>query len=57
MRIFLNLSQESLGEAAGMTRETVNRLLAELQRNGLILVKGSAVHLLQPEELRRIALA
>ncbi len=40
-----------------MTRETVNRLLAELQRNGLIQVNGSAVHLLQPHELRRIALA
>jgi CRP/FNR family transcriptional regulator, cyclic AMP receptor protein len=56
-RIFLNLSQESLGEAAGMTRETVNRLLAELQRTGLIQVNGSAVHLLRPDELRRIALA
>ena len=56
-RIFLNLSQEALGEAAGMTRETVNRLLAELQRSGLIQVKGSAVYMLQPEELRRIALA
>ena len=56
-RIVLNLSQEALGEAAGMTRETVNRLLAELQRSGLIRVKGSAVYMLQPDELRRIALA
>ena len=56
-RMVLNLSQEALGEAAGMTRETVNRLFTELQRSGLIRVTGSTVHMLQPEELRRIATA
>ena len=55
-RIFLNLSQEALGEAAGMTRETVNRLLADLQRGGLIRLNGSAIHILQPDKLRGIAL-
>ena len=56
-RMVLNLSQEALGEAAGMTRETVNRLFTELQRSGLIRVAGSTVHMLQPDELRRIATA
>lgn len=54
VRFPLNMTQEAVGETIGATRETVSRLLGEFQRRHLIRVHGSAVLLLNPEQLRSI---
>lgn len=36
----LNLSQEEIGHSIHLTKETVNRRLAELQKDGLVTVEG-----------------
>ena len=54
LRFPLNMTQESVGEAIGATRETVSRLLGDFQRRHLIRVNGSAVLLVDPEQLRSI---
>jgi CRP/FNR family cyclic AMP-dependent transcriptional regulator len=54
LRFPLNMTQEAVGEAIGATRETVSRLLSDFQRRQLIRVHGSAVLLLDPEQLRSI---
>jgi CRP/FNR family cyclic AMP-dependent transcriptional regulator len=52
MRFPMNMTQEAVGEAIGATRETVSRMLAGFQRQGLIRVSGSSVVLLDSDGLR-----
>lgn len=54
VRFPLNMTREAVGEAIGATRETVSRLLSGFQRQQLIRVHGTAVLLLDAEQLRSI---
>jgi CRP/FNR family transcriptional regulator len=52
VRMFLNLTEEEVGETIGVTRETVCRLLADFRRLQLIRMKGRGLTLLKPDQLR-----
>ena len=43
MRFTMALTHEELGSLAGLSRETVTRLLGKFQREGLIRIKGSSM--------------
>jgi CRP-like cAMP-binding protein len=49
------LPQAQLAELVGVTRKTINALLAELAREGLVNVRRRQVAILQRDALRRIA--
>ena len=57
VRLPLNMTQESVGEAIGATRETVSRLLSEFRHRRLIQVHGGTVLLLDVAALREIGTA
>jgi CRP-like cAMP-binding protein len=50
----LGLTQEDLGKMVGLARETVARLLAELEDSGLIRREGRGVWLLPGTEKSRL---
>lgn len=54
VRFQLRLSQEEVGELIGASRETVNRLLTDFRRRGLVQVKGSTVTLPDPHKLEAL---
>jgi CRP/FNR family cyclic AMP-dependent transcriptional regulator len=43
MRFTMALTHEELGNLAGLSRETVTRLLGKFQREGLLTIKGSSI--------------
>jgi CRP/FNR family cyclic AMP-dependent transcriptional regulator len=43
MRFTMALTHEELGNLAGLSRETVTRLLGKFQREGLLRIKGSSI--------------
>jgi CRP/FNR family transcriptional regulator, cyclic AMP receptor protein len=43
MRFTMALTHEELGNLAGLSRETVTRLLGRFQREGLLRIKGSSI--------------
>ncbi len=47
-------AHEAIGESIGASRETVSRLLADFKRHGMIRVRGGALVILHPEELRSL---
>ncbi|WP_374574282.1 Crp/Fnr family transcriptional regulator [Phenylobacterium sp.] len=51
----LPLSQQTLGEMAGLSRKTVNGYLTEFQRRGLVRLGYGEIELLDQAGLRRIA--
>jgi len=51
----LSLSQSDLAKMIGGTRETVNRCLADWQRQGLIELKGGWTVLLKPEAIEELS--
>lgn len=51
----VELTQEELAELAGTSRPTVNRVLAELARDGVVSVRRGAVDIDDPTELARLA--
>lgn len=51
----VELTQEELAELAGTSRPTVNRVLAELARDGVVTVRRGAVDIDDPVELVRRA--
>ncbi len=51
----LMLSQEEIGSAIHLTKETVNRKMARFQALGLIAMEGKRrIHLLDPEKLAQV---
>jgi CRP/FNR family transcriptional regulator len=48
MRFTMSLTHEELGNLAGLSRETVTRLLGRFQREGLIRIKGSSITIGEP---------
>jgi len=49
----LSLTQSDLANMVGTSRETVSRILNDLQRKGIIEMKRSKITILDPERLRR----
>ena len=45
----LTLTHEELGNLAGLSRETVTRLLGKFQREGLLRIKGASVTIANPD--------
>jgi CRP-like cAMP-binding protein len=46
------LPQEQLGELAGTSRATANRVLRELERRGVVELRRSNVIVVEPERLK-----
>lgn len=55
VRIGLHLSQEQLAETVGVSRQSLNRVLKDLEARGLIAVGYGAVTLRDPAALERLA--
>jgi hypothetical protein len=49
------MSQEELGNLAGVSRAVVNKVLHELSRTGVIRVSYGCISLIDPEGLRRFS--
>ncbi|MES2390531.1 MAG: Crp/Fnr family transcriptional regulator [Acidobacteriota bacterium] len=56
MRFTMALTHEELASLAGTSRETVTRAMGKFQREGLIAVHGSSVHVLAPDKLEGLSL-
>ena len=52
---FVRMSQEELGNLAGVSRAVVNKVLNELSRSGIIRVSYGSISLIDPEGLRRFS--
>lgn len=52
--VVLRLSQDELAKVAGLSRQTANRLLRELQAEGLIELGPRAIRVLDPARLRAV---
>lgn len=50
----ITLSQEDLGHLAGLSRQTINRVLKTFEANGWISLEFSRVDVLQPEALETL---
>jgi CRP-like cAMP-binding protein len=48
-------TQSDLADALGLTAIHTNRVLRDLRENGLVLFRGAAVHLLDPQSLQAIS--
>jgi CRP/FNR family transcriptional regulator len=51
----ITLKREEVAEMAGVTVETVIRLLSSFRDEGLVSIDGRSITLLNPERLARIA--
>jgi len=48
LRFDITLTHDELGSLAGVSRETVSRVLSEFQRKKLIAIHGTSVLILEP---------
>jgi len=55
MRFTMALTHEELANLAGTSRETVTRALGKFQRDHLIEIRGSSVHVLSPDGLENLS--
>jgi CRP/FNR family transcriptional regulator, cyclic AMP receptor protein len=55
IRFIMSMSHGQLAEFVGTSRETVTRILAELQKNKTIVIRGATVHILVPKKLAELA--
>jgi len=53
----LPLTQEEIGQMIGVSRETVSRLLAEFEEQGILELDGSRVHVLKRHTLEELSAA
>lgn len=51
------MSQEEIGDAVGLTRGTVNRVLNDFERSGLIKRSGASIAIVRLDLLRSLASA
>lgn len=54
MRFTMALTHEEIANMAGTSRETVTRLLNQFRRDQWIVIKGSSLTIVQPEQLERL---
>ncbi len=54
LRFTMTLTHEELANMAGISRETVTRLLSQFRRDQWLVVKGSSMTILQPDQLERL---
>lgn len=52
----LRVSQSYLANAAGCSRQTVNRILGKLREGGVIAIGKGQIQILKPEDLTQVAL-
>lgn len=52
LRVPLNMTEEEIGEAIGVTRETVSRLLSDFKQRGWIRSNGGSILIVCPDELQ-----
>lgn len=52
---FVQMSQEELGNLAGVSRAVVNKVLNELSRSGIVRVAYGSISLIDPDGLRRFS--
>lgn len=57
LELKLPLTQEEIGQMIGVSRETVSRLLAEFEEQGILELEGSHVRVLNFERLGDLAMA
>jgi CRP-like cAMP-binding protein len=55
VQVGLTLKREEIAEMAGITVETAIRLLSVFRNEGLLIIDGRAITLLNPDRLARIA--
>jgi len=55
LQFTMSLTHEELASLAGISRETVTRVLSRLQREKLIRIHGASVTILAPEELAHLS--
>jgi CRP/FNR family transcriptional regulator len=55
MRFTMALTHEELANMAGISRETVTRLLGRFRKEKLIQVRGASILILSPERLETLA--
>ncbi|AIB11404.1 hypothetical protein ABAZ39_05130 [Azospirillum argentinense] len=55
LKLDIKLSQQQLGCLVGVSRESINKLLGEWQRNGVIAVESGRITLLDRDALEEIA--
>jgi CRP-like cAMP-binding protein len=53
-RLPFALSQEAIGKAIAVSRETASRMLGDLKRKGVIRIKGGAIFIDDPGKLRKL---
>ena len=51
----LSLTRQDLAELAGLSRETLTRVIADFQRAGLVRIEGRRVSVVNPAKLKREA--
>jgi len=54
LRFTMALTHEELGDMAGVSRETVTRLLNQFRRDRWIIIKGSSMTISNPEQLESL---
>jgi len=55
MRFTMALTHEELGSLAGTSRETVSRTLGRFQKDGLISIQGTSLHVISPHKLENVS--
>jgi CRP/FNR family transcriptional regulator len=55
MRFTMALTHDDLASFAATSRETITRTLGKLQKDKVIAVRGSSIHVLSPERLAALA--
>jgi DNA-binding GntR family transcriptional regulator len=51
----ITLSQEDLGHLAGLSRQTINRVLKQFEAQGWVSLEFGRVEILQPQALEQLA--
>jgi CRP-like cAMP-binding protein len=51
----VHLSQREIGNLIGVSRESVNKVMHEWQKAGLIMIKGQTIIITRPDLLERLS--
>lgn len=55
LRFVMTLTHDDLADFTCSTRETISRTLGQFQKDSLILIRGTTIHILAPEKLAELA--
>lgn len=51
----LTISRQDLADLSGMSKESAIRILKEFKDEGILTVKGNSLHILNPQQLKKIS--